>query len=205
MHRWFKEYLSERHQFTVVKGKLSKQQLVKTGVPQGSSLGPLLFIIYINDIQHLFAEADHFIYADDTNLFISDNTIEGARTRAQKYLDKVAEYMKHNSLVINKTKTEFILIDFPSMCTDNLTLNLDNFKIPRVKSTKLLGNTIDEHLKFDVHIDNLVRSLRKFIPLFYKIRDMMPLNILLMLHEQLRLSKIRYCLIVFGSSNKTTK
>ena len=61
MHRWFKEYLPDRHQFTVVNGKLSKQQLVKTGVPQGSSLGPLLFMIYINDIQYLFAETDHYI------------------------------------------------------------------------------------------------------------------------------------------------
>ena len=123
----------------------------------------------------------------------------------QQFLSRSDEVGSPWCQTINKTKTELILIDFPSLCTNNFTLNLDNFEIPRVKTTEFLGTIIDEQLKFDVHIDNLVRSLRKFIPPFYKIQDMMPLNILLMLHEQLRLSKIRYCLIVFGSSNKTTK
>ena len=88
--------------------------------------------------------------------------------------------MKHNNLVINKAITEYILIDLPNMCTDNLILNADSFE----EFLEFLGTIIDQHLKFD---------------------DLMLLNILLMLHEQLCLSKIRYCLIVIGSSGKTTK
>ena len=207
MHDWISTYLMNRRQITTVNGEISSILINKTGVPQGSSLGPLLFIIYINDIKNCLMDEEINIYADDTSIFISDKHLEGAKKKAENALDKISNYMRRKRLALNIMKTEFILLTprRKSKTNTTLELKLDDNLITQVQHTKFLGVTIDDRLKFDIHIQNLINKLKRYISLYYRLRELIPLDILLTLHEQLCLPIIRYCLIIYGGTNKTTK
>ena len=190
-----------------VNGKNSKVLKNKTGVPQGSSLGPLLFIIYINDMKHYLRDDEVNIYADDTNIFISDHDFKSLKNKAEIVLEKIDKYMKMKKLALNTCKTEYILLTPRNKREDTnaLKLNLSGDMISQVKFTKFLGLIIDDKLKYDMHIQNLVNKLKKYIPFYHRLRQLVPIDILTMLHEQVCLSSIRYCLIIYGNSNKTIK
>ena len=115
---WFRSYMSERKQFVVIHGKNSKHLPIDCGVPQGSILGPLLFIIYIND---LFKASDklHFIlYADDTNIFCSHDDARTLIQTVNTELYKVREWFNLNKLLLNVNKTASVLFSTPNRPPD---------------------------------------------------------------------------------------
>ena len=206
MHEWFRTYLTNRKQTTFVNGQYSDILANKAGVPQGSSLGPLLFIMYINDIKKYLCEEEVNIYADDTNIFISDGDAKTLKSKAEKVLEKIDNYMKIKKLALNTNKTEYIFLTPRNKMTEERTimeLKLSGDIITRVEYTKFLGLIIDDKLQFNFHIQHVINKLKKFIPLFYRLRDLVPLDIITLLNEQLCSSIVRYCLIVYGSANKS--
>ena len=109
-HKWFQSYLTNRKQYTEFHNQSSISCNIKHGVPQGSILGPLLFLIYVNSFHHSFNHAHAIMYADDTNLFISYTRPEKVFSLAQQELHNVANWLLANKLSLNTDKTKYILL-----------------------------------------------------------------------------------------------
>ena len=108
--QWFKSYLSNRFQSTYVNGTLSDYLPVSCGVPQGSVLGPLLFLIYINDLQECELSSSALMYADDTSLTLSAYDPATLEEKLNKDLDEVQKWLKSNKLTLNVKKTKYMII-----------------------------------------------------------------------------------------------
>ena len=145
---WFSSYLSNRLQYVYMNDTSSIMQNINIGVPQGSVLGPLLFLLYINDIQFVSKIFHAIIYADDTNLFLSGEKIDFLCNTANSELVKFSEWFASNKLKINVTKTCCMLFKPKNKQINfsDIKLFIDNCCIPLVHSTHFLGVVIDDKL-----------------------------------------------------------
>ena len=158
---WFKSYLLNRKQFTHVNGISSSYLETKCGVPQGSVLGPLLFLVYINDISLATNKGKISLFADDTNIFIVASDITTLFSLANLAADDIYKWTVCNKLSINLEKTNYMLFK-PNRYTDSTIVNMglscciNDHKLTRVKFVKYLGVWLDESLNWSIHIDNLI-------------------------------------------------
>lgn len=106
---WFEDYLKDRHQYTVFNTKKSTITTVNIGVPQGNVLGPLLFLIYINDISDIFMIAKNILYADDMTLYLTNPNLNQLLHQTNYELNKLYNWCLCNRLTINTKKTYFML------------------------------------------------------------------------------------------------
>ena len=123
---WFKSYLSNRKQRVINNGTLSKAMPVKAGVPQGSVLGPFLFILFANDISNFVDNGQINCYADDALLYVSATTVIEAQTHLQKCIDAVEYWYTENKLKVNAGKTEVMIFGTPQKVA---TISEENFCI----------------------------------------------------------------------------
>ena len=114
-HNLLKSYLSNRHQKCQIDSFISSEKLIKCGVPQGSILGPLLFLLYINDLPECLKNTRPRLFADDTNLTATGHTIADIETAANSDLENLKNWLMANKLSLNVAKTEFMLIGSPQM------------------------------------------------------------------------------------------
>ena len=159
-----KSDLTDRSQYTEVLGKKSVYLTVTYGVPQGSVLGPLLFLLYINDLSNCSNLGSYIPFADDTNKFVEGKTAAIAYEKGNQLLKSLYRYMISNKLHINMSKCCFI--HFKPNKTKNFNdegekfdLLMDNIKIKKVQKAKFLGVIIDQNLFWLEHTNNLKRSL----------------------------------------------
>ena len=110
---WFKSYLHNRQQYCSLNGNESKKRKATCGIPQGSCLGPLLFILYLNDFERCLKYSKANIYADDTNITIASNDKEKLVADAQDELHNITEWMRVSKLSPNLSKTEYMMIGHP--------------------------------------------------------------------------------------------
>ena len=146
--RWFESYLFGRTQKCAVNGKLSNAVPVTCGVPQGSSLGPLLFLVYINDLPNCLITSTPRMFADDTSISYSSDSIEQLQNVMNSELKNliINDWLITNKLSLNITKTEFMLIGSRQRVNasqDNIDIRIDDRKVKRVHLTKSLGLHID--------------------------------------------------------------
>ena len=175
MYNWIKDYLTNRKQFTAVNNVSSTLGDIVCGVPQGSVLGPLLFLIYINDISIAVPDEKLKLFADDTNLFIFGSDWSVVEKRANICLKKMEKWFIANKLSLNAEKTCYTAFSCRSkQPTPLLDLYINNQKLVKVDSCKYLGVIIDDSLKWDLHIDNICKKLLKFTSIFYKMRSILP-------------------------------
>ena len=142
------------------------------GVPQGSILGPLLFIIYVNDLCQTSEFLKPIMFADDTNLFCKSKTVKTLFLKANIELKKISEWFQANKLSLNEDKTRFTLFH-KLQDRDNLPLQLpvlkiNNYEIKRSTSIKFLGVMVDEHLNWKDHINIIENKLSKNLGLLHK-------------------------------------
>ena len=155
---WLKSYLSERNQKCFLNGSLSNNCVLSCGIPQGTILGPLLFLLYINDLPNCLSHSQPRMYADDTHLTLAGNI----ELTLNKDLASVSEWLIANKLTLNKSKTEFMLIGSRQRLRSFVhspSLNIGGAQISQVPSTKSLGIHIDENLTWNVHIENLSKKI----------------------------------------------
>ena len=181
VYQWFKSYLTGRKQFTTLAGFHSETVPVSTGVPQGSVLGPLLFLLYINDIYNATPYVRVKLFADDTNLFLYDKSLLNLFDRANESLQCLHKWFVANKLSLNVAKTCYSV--FGSKEQDiGLKLTINGQNIERVGSCKYLGIFIDSELSWNEHIHYIYQKIIKFIGIFYKIRGNLSAQVLEMLY-----------------------
>ena len=194
----FKSYLTKRKQFVYCNNVCSNYKLIKHGVPQGSILGPILFLIYINDITNSCDNVHFTMYADDTCFTMADKDLHVLHSRLTRELFNVSRWMKANMLKLNVDKTHIMLFQNRSLVHDLNPVILDQQVVLRVKSTKFLGVCVDDNLNWKNHISNLTTILYRNAGLLYRIRHKLSGEALLTLYYTLCYSKIMYCISIWG-------
>ena len=204
---WFRSYLCDRNQFTVVNGKSSNLKSIKCGVPQGSVLGPLLFLIYTNDIANCTKQTNKTrLFADDTGMFLSRDNPTSLRYSLKTILSDLQLWCHRNKLTINLIKTCYIVFKtMHQIIPESLNnIKLDNVLIQKVSSNKYLGVTLDENLNWDEHIDSLNKCLAKTSNSFKIIKKRVHEENKIVLFNAYILSKVQYGIEVYGKANATS-
>ena len=199
-------YLKNRYQYTNVRKFMSSYTKVSCGVPQGSCLGPLLFLLYINDIS-LISNFDATLFADDTCLMMADNNLKNLEHKVQIELKKVNSWLCQNKLSLNFSKTNYMLINKQPLktCQCNFEIVLNGITINRAHTVKYLGLFIDDNLKWTSQINYLSTQLARCTGLFYRLRNFVSRETLCMLYYSLVYSRIQYEITAWATANKTSQ
>jgi hypothetical protein len=198
---WFKSYLYNRKQCVSLNGVMSDFKSVIYGVPQGSILGPLLFILYINDIANCSVRLMFILFADDTNLFFSCKDLAHLFHNVNTELEKLSVWFRANKLSLNVKKTNYILFGLKHMPAGvTYNVSIDGQAVERVEYTKFLGVFIDEKLNWKKHIEHIASKISKGIGAMGRVRNIVPNKALLMLYYALVYPYLTYCNIVWGSA-----
>ena len=190
---WFSSYLSERQQFVNVNNSNSSVKFVSHGVPQGSILGPLLFLIFINDLPNVSPFFKFCMFADDSTLtckFDNSNELQ-IRNKLENELIVVQNWLNMNKIKINYDKSKFIIFSYGKK------YNLDKLKfgsnfISSTSDTKFLGIIVDNHLNFRAHINSICTKVSKVIGMLFRLNDILPTNALKTLYSALLLPHLMY-------------
>ena len=174
MHSWFKSYLSNRKQYVSVNGCNSSQLPVSCGVPQGSVLGPLLFLLYINDIYNSVPGEKIKLFADDTNLFIAAKSASELELKANLLLSNINKWLDANRLHLNIDKTCYSLFSPTKSNVPRVSIKISNNEIKCVDNCQYLGVTIDNKLKWTAHIDKVILKLKRLVGICCKLRYKLP-------------------------------
>ena len=193
-------YLTDRKMYTTIQNYSSGTRPIKYGVPQGSVLGPILFTIYINDIKNLSKSDEIKLFADDTSIFSTGETYSELEENANKSLNECQEWLLINRLSLNIDKTQYMVFN-RSESKIKLNLAIGSIPIKQTSNTKYLGLTMQDNLKWNIHINNTINKLNKMIPLFYSIKKILPKNKLILVYKSLAMSVINYAIELYGRKN----
>lgn len=200
----FANYLNNRQQYVSFNGKESCLKPIVFGVPQGSILGPILFILYINDIIHCSPALYFILFADDTNLLASGSSCLEVMNKLNLELVKLAEWFKANKLSLNVSKTNFMIfgnkrVYIPDV---NFAVLINDSPITRVSTVKFLGLLIDEGLSWKAHADYICTKLSKNVGVINRLKYKLNRATLKTLYSSLILPYLLYCVIIWGCASQ---
>jgi hypothetical protein len=207
--KWFASYLSERSQYVEVCNEsgtnaYSTTSRVTRGVPQGSILGPILFILYTADIIHSIENCSYHLYADDLQMYISfkpDKT-SSAVDKLNEDLDRVSQWSDQHNLVLNPTKSKYMILGskkvIAKIAAQSPHVSMMGNCLDKVPQARNLGLLMDEGLRFEDHILEIMRNCFYRLKVLYRVRDYINVETRVKLCESLILSKLNYADTVFG-------
>ena len=198
---WLKSYLNNREQFVSVNGKDSSKRHIKYGVPQGSILGPLLFVIYINDIPGIYKFAKFILYADDANIIITGKNMAEINEQVEDLAVALLGWVDSNGLALNLKKTMYMIFSRRRI-DDNYNLVIANTHIKRTREAKFLGVIVDDKLTWTQHTKALKTKMSRYIGIMYKIKNQLPIQAKLQIFHSFVQSHLNFCSIIWGFSSK---
>ena len=199
----FKSYLTGRMQCVRVNGVRSSYRTVKMGVPQGSVLGPLLFLVFINDLPM----ASNFytkLFADDTFLLMSSQNLKNLEKKVDDEMKNICAWLKANKLFLNVTKSKFMLLtQKKNINKDDFHVYADNMEMARTNNYNYLGIVIDEKLTWQMHIEQLCSKMAQISGKIYRLRQYVDKDTLVMVYNALVYSRIHYSVVTWGTACKS--
>ena len=200
---WFKSYLNNRRQYVTYDGVVSTTKIISCGVPQASILGPLLFLIYINDLLHVCNESIPILFADDTNLFFSGKNLPDLEKRINEELNDISLWLKVNKLSLNIKKTHYMIFHRKKHDITKMKLCIDNQEIDEVFVTKFRGVLIDSKLTWKPHIRHISGKIARSIGMMTKAKRALNKNALITLYYSFVYPYFTYCNQVWGCTYDT--
>ena len=202
-HDWFRSYLSNRSQFVAIDGERSSTKSITTGVPQGSVLGPLLFILFINDLPNINSKVQFILYADDANIIITAETEAEIISILEELCRDLVQWVNINGLFLNLKKTNYMVFTRKrSSVLENFDPYVGQVKIERKTVARFLGVLIDEKLTWSYHIAAVKAKMSRYIGTLYKLKKKLPLKARLLTFNSLVQSHLNYCSLIWGTTNK---
>ena len=206
---WFNTYLTQRKQQVSINDSKSNFETVSCGVPQGSILGPLLFLLFINDlplyVDNVFAD----LYADDTTLYDIQSSMEQIEENLQLSLNKLHVWCRNNGMVLNSAKTKVMLITTNQkrqrLCKTSFNLKYKDDSLNMTSSDKILGVFVDNNLLWADHVKHICKKISTYIWLLSKIKYFLSQEHRVMFYKSYIQPHIDFCNIVWASSSLSNK
>lgn len=201
--QWFHSYLTGRSQFVEINGAKSDMSTITTGVPQGSILGPLLFLIYMNDIPEASILFKSILYADDTSLLHAVDLsvtayVDTDVNLLNSELDKIYDWLAVNRLSLNVKKTKFMVFHYHNKRITEISIKINSIELERVTNFDFLGLTINENLSWKSQTNKIANKITKFIGVLNRLKHYLPERILYTLYCSMIQSHISYSILTWG-------
>ena len=203
---WFTSYLSNRTQRVSMNSKCSQSEPIRYGVPQGSILGPLMFLLFINDLPLVLKDAvtSTDLYADDTTVYDIQSNMQTLQQNLQKSLSLLNTWCKQNGMVINTDKTKVMLITSrqkrQSLQHDNLILKMNEVDLKLSSNEKILGINIDENLVWNGHYQYISKKIASSLWLLSQIKSFLSVDDKLLFYNAYIRPHLEYCSVIWGNS-----
>ena len=204
---WFSRYLMNRKQCVSIKGTTSSLLEVKSGIPQGSILGPLIFCLYINDISKLpfHSNTKISLYADDTAMFNTDQNLTKIQRNLQSDFDLISNWLVINRLFLHPQKTKVMLFGSKrKLSNQHLCIKHNDIVLESVDQMKYLGVILDNKLNWSLHISHIANKISRSIGCIRRIKTYLSQKHLINLYFALILSYIDYCCTAWGNCSITS-
>lgn len=200
---WFKSYLGNRRQYVSIGESCSTDLPINVGVPQGSILGPLLFLIYINDLPNCSEKLTFVHFADDTTVFIRGDNLPNLFHAMNSELEIVDRWLCANKLSLNIEKTSHMIHSNKRKLIHDVNIRIRNTNLQYVTQAKFLGLTIDDALKFKIHSRQVMTKMSKYSGVLRNLSKFLPSQLLRKIYLTLVYPILVYGIEVWGCSSKT--
>ena len=202
---WFSSYLSERSQQVSISGKLSSPRHISSGVPQGSVLGPLLFMLYINDLSLEIQKSVLDMFADDATLTFSGTSVENIIVNLNCDLQEATKWCDNNNMVINTDKTKAMFIStshkHPTIQNSTHDLRVGTASVQNSHTERLLGVTLDSTLSWITQVDKTIKKCNSLLFLLGRIKYFLNIPSRQLFFNAYILPHIDYCCTIWGNCN----
>ena len=196
---WMSSYLNNRSQKTKVNNILSGQKPISAGVPQGSILGPLLFILFVNDVfQFHSVNVEIFLYADDTAIIFSSNSDINLQCVIDKFCIDYCDWCDSNCIVLNPNKSYYLLFNNTNVC-----ISIKDQQLIKTDVAKYLGIYIDNKLLWHYHVEHVLKICCQRIGMFKKVLPYLPLHVILLYYNAFIRSCFSYCTVFWFNNDRS--
>ena len=196
---WFKNYLTDRQQFVSVNNNHSSKKCLSCGIPQGTVLSLLLFLIYINDLPNASEKLFSILFVDDTNVFMEHTNLDELSDLLNIELDKLSIWLASNKLTLNIDKSHFVIFHRARLKQNTVNISLCDISLNRVNFTKFLGVIIDDKLSFSRHISYIKNKISIGMGIIIKARKYLNRKSLLDQYHAFVYPYLTYCIEIWGN------
>ena len=205
--QWFSSYLIGRTQSISVNGTISEPMLIQFGVPQGSVLGPLLFIMYINDLPLAVRTCSVELYGNNTLIFSAGKSVSEIESRLSSDLDRLISWFESNFLTLNDSKPKIMLIGTHQRlnAVDSFSVTAHNTSLERVDTFKYVGVIMDETLSWKEYVSSMGKKISSRLALLRRARKVLPKSACVTLYNTMLLPLFDYCAVIRDSCGQGSK